>query len=113
MENYIIAIPHYVNEHTISLKVIDFNQRRQLITVKINGVAREIHLSSDYESFNMTFPELGFERQEFTKNSKIPKVIMQNYEKRNVTRKKYLSIRSIIDHNPNFKYVFFDSEARS
>lgn len=38
MTDYVIAIPHYANEHTLFLKVIDFVGLKRFITVKINGI---------------------------------------------------------------------------
>lgn len=37
---------------------------------------------------------------------------MQTSESKNITRKLYLTMRSIVDYNPNFDYVHFGNEER-
>lgn len=79
----------------------------------VNGIDRDIDVNTDYQTHSLVFPELSFSKKLPVNNAKIPRNIAQTYETRNVTRRKYLSVRSIIDRNPNYNYTFYDSKERA
>lgn len=98
----------------IILRTINFDEQPKLhLKIKVNGIERDIDINSDYETQNLTFPELTFQRKILANNTKIPRNIAQTYESRNVTRRKYLSVRSVIDRNPGYNYKFYDSAERA
>lgn len=82
------------------------------MTIYINGLEFKLKITKDYETQLLHMPELSFKKKLITKQYKVPRIVVQTYETRNVTRKKYLTTRSIIDQNPNFAYHFYDGEKR-
>lgn len=111
--SYILIIPHYRDEHSVTLKVINFNDDHKIkLPITLNGQSALLNLTTDYETHNLTFPTLTFKKKPYSANPKIPRNIAQTYEYRNVTRRKYLSVRAIIDNNPNFYYRFYDNVTR-
>lgn len=114
-EKSIVIVPWYKDEHTLTLKIINFNGEHKKFPITINNIPETetmLEITSDYETQNIAFPMMKFKKRDLHFPTKIPRVIVQTYETRNVTRKKYLSVRTVSDHNPNYHYKFFDAKAR-
>lgn len=57
-------MPQYLDEHTVSLKIVNFNQNKeQKISIKINGVPFDLEIKSDYETHNLTSPAFHFKKR--------------------------------------------------
>ncbi len=108
----IYIIPKYVSNNTIKLIIINFNnERHKDIYININNIEKKIKLLSKYFVIDITDKYFNFQQknEKNEKNINIPRRICQTGKNINVSYDKYLSIKTIIDNNPNYEYNYFDN----
>jgi mannosyltransferase OCH1-like enzyme len=103
--NDLIYIPQLININTIKIYFLNFSNNNITINMNINGIENNLIIKPFYSNIILT--NNNFKPIDEIKTS-IPKIIMQTNKSRYVTNNKYLSVRSIIDNNPNYDYNFFD-----
>jgi mannosyltransferase OCH1-like enzyme len=106
---YINIIPKYISNNKIKLIILNFNNIKDTIDIKINDIFQNIKISDKLTETILTNNNFNFLKKN-EKSTMIPKYICQTAKNMNVSINKYLSIRSIIDNNPNYEYNFFDND---
>jgi len=103
----VYLIPQYISDKELKIISLNFTNEKQKINIKINNVNKTIEINKLYDINNISDNNFNFTKKR-EKKIMIPKTIVQTAKTRNVTEHKYLSIRSIIDNNPNYNYEFYD-----
>jgi mannosyltransferase OCH1-like enzyme len=107
--NDILCIPQYQNKNTIKLLFLNFTNEYININLYFNNIKKIFKVIPSYSEYIIYDENFNFQFKK-DKNINIPKTIMQTSKSRYVTNNKFLSVRSIIDHNPHYNYVFYDNE---
>jgi mannosyltransferase OCH1-like enzyme len=108
-QNDILCIPQYKDNKSIKLFFLNFTNKNIMIDMKFDSIVKEIYIKSFYTDIIITDNSFNFVPKAY-KNINIPKIIMQTSKNRRVSNNKFLSIRSIIDNNPNYNYEFYDND---
>jgi len=105
--NKISIIPIFVDEKTLKLIVIRYENNHINFPITINDIKQTLSLKSKINEIIITNPNFNILPKK-EKNSKIPKIIFQTYNNKSVTQNKWLSIETIKYTNPNYKYIYFN-----
>jgi mannosyltransferase OCH1-like enzyme len=106
--NDIKCIIQYIDNNTTRLIFLNFTNEKIMLDMNFDNIKKKLEIQPFYTNIIIKDNSFNFVPKINIKTS-IPKTIMQTAKSRYVTNNKYLSIRSIIDNNPNYDYEFFDN----